>query len=148
MKRNLFAFVIAATALASCGRNPNDPGTEYAPDMYHSVALEPFSQITDSTIGLWRSDRRDGKGYFNSSTVNPHFKDSRGRDVGYGMNMRYPAKNTIARRNYQTKFGEGDSAVVDLMVYNIHPDSMALSEKLLVNPVPLTHKTLKEGEEL
>ncbi|MBC8109934.1 MAG: cytochrome c [Verrucomicrobia bacterium] len=136
--KNIFLLISVATVVfTACNRNPNDPGTEYAPDMYHAVAYEPLSQITDSTIGQWRTDRADGKGYYNSNPINPN-----------RMNMRYPVKGTVSRRNYQTTFGEGDTAVVDLMVYNIPKDSMGMSERMLLNPVPLNDKTLKEGEVL
>lgn len=30
--------------LFSCGRKPTDPGVEYAPQMYHAIPLEPYSQ--------------------------------------------------------------------------------------------------------
>jgi mono/diheme cytochrome c family protein len=134
-------LAVLSVMLVSCGKNPNSPGTEYAPDMYHAISYEPLSQITDTAIGTWRGDRENGRGYFNSQT-NATIKGK-----WYGMNMRYPVKGTVSRRNYQTVFGQGDSATVDLMVYNIPSDSMAMSEKL-VNPVPASEKTLKEGEQL
>lgn len=34
-----------AALLASCGRDPNDTGIEYAPEMYHSIPYEPFTQV-------------------------------------------------------------------------------------------------------
>ena len=146
MRRNSFLYSLIPVAglllLASCGRNPNSVGVEYAPDMYHSIAYDPLSQITDTAIGTWRGDRANGRGYFNSSTQNVI------PGKWYGMNMRYPVKGTVSRRNYQTVFGEGDTATVDLMVYNIPKDSMAVSEKRLSNPVPASEKTLKEGEQL
>ena len=132
-----YLFVIAILLFASCSTTTNSPGLEYAPDMYHSMAYDPLSQVTDSTIGKWRGDREDNKGYYNSNTLNPH-----------RMNMRLPVKGTVARRNYTTTFGEGDTAIVDLMVYNIHKDSMSISERILKNPVPLNAISLAEGEQL
>ena len=38
-------LVFAGGALFSCGRDANDPGTEYAPDMYQSRAYEPLREI-------------------------------------------------------------------------------------------------------
>jgi mono/diheme cytochrome c family protein len=64
------------------------------------------------------------------------------------MNMRVPAAGSIARRNFQTTFGNGDSAKTDLMYYNLLADSIGYAEKVLSNPVPVTEKSLAEGKEL
>ncbi|MFM8913543.1 MAG: hypothetical protein ACKOE6_11615, partial [Flammeovirgaceae bacterium] len=37
--------------LASCKASGDYPGMEYAPNMYHSVAYEPLSQIVDLDEG-------------------------------------------------------------------------------------------------
>lgn len=110
--------LFTAAALSSCQRGHDDRGWEFAPNMYHSRAYEPLTQIEKNTI-------------------NP-----------YGMNMRLPAEGTIARRNFQTKFGSGDSARVDLMAYNLPADSIEFAEKMLINPIPETEKSLLEGKEL
>ncbi|MFC6997897.1 c-type cytochrome [Rufibacter roseus] len=66
------SFVLLSSAfLFSCGNDPQDPGLEYAPDMYNHVGYEPLKQIEG-----------------NKNAINPH-----------GMNMRVPASNTIARGN-------------------------------------------------
>lgn len=93
-------------------------GWEFAPNMYNPVGYEPLSQI-------------------NENKINPQ-----------GMNMRLPVEGTISRRNYNTTFKTGDSTVVhDLMIYNLTKNDVEASETL-VNPVPLTEKTLAEGEVL
>ncbi|WP_187261772.1 c-type cytochrome [Pontibacter beigongshangensis] len=56
----------AATALVAC-KNEQDPGVEYAPDMYDAVPLEPYTQIK-------------------TNIYNPG-----------GLNMREPAEGTVAR---------------------------------------------------
>ncbi|MGZ5280692.1 MAG: c-type cytochrome [Bacteroidia bacterium] len=88
-KTNIFAFTVtlALVGLASCSHDrsmegdydPNDTGYEYAPegDMYHSVPYDPFSQYEEEDI---RTVDRNSN-YFNPDT----------------MNMRYPAKGTVAR---------------------------------------------------
>ncbi|REA59919.1 cytochrome c [Dyadobacter luteus] len=120
--RNLYKFsgtllVMAVLALVSCQRDPNDPGKEYAPNMYLPVGYEPYKQEK-------------------ANPINPQ-----------GLTMRLPVEGTVARRNYTTSFGEGDSSKVeDLMVYNIPADSIAIAEKVLKNPVPLNEKTLAEGK--
>ncbi|MEI9920491.1 MAG: hypothetical protein WDO14_17120 [Bacteroidota bacterium] len=71
----------AAALLLGCAAGGDNPGREYAPNMYHSVAYEPLSQITDTTAGAWVNslDARKGE-FFNSNRYNP-----------FGMNMREPA---------------------------------------------------------
>lgn len=100
----------------SLKRGHDDRPLEYSPNMYYSVGYEPLKQI----------DR---------NTINP-----------MGLNMRAPVKGTVSRRNYNTKFGTGEDATIDLMVYDIPADSMGISERTLQNPVPLNENTLKEGE--
>lgn len=103
--------------LSSCD-NHNNTGREYAPNMYYSAGYEPMSQL---------------EGEMNS--INP-----------MGLNMRVPVKGTVSRRNYQTKFGTGDSAKTNLMVYNLQADSIEIAEKTLKNPIPETEESLAEGQ--
>lgn len=93
--KSLFTGFSAATLLASCGAGGNDQGTEYAPNMYHSVAYEPYSQITDEDAGRWLTSidypafAEGGEGhaeFYNSNIYNP-----------FRMNMREPAPNTVKR---------------------------------------------------
>jgi mono/diheme cytochrome c family protein len=76
-----------AALMIGCAANGDHTGREYAPNMYHSVAYEPMSQITDTTAGAWVNslDARDGE-YYNSNRYNP-----------FKMNMREPAPNTVKR---------------------------------------------------
>jgi len=109
-------------SVSSCERGPNDQGTEFSPNMYTSVAYDPFSQVADST-----------------NKINP-----------YGINMREPVKGTISRRNYKTVYKDTDGKEYDLglMVYNIHKDSVDVAAKVLKNPLPITKAVLAEGKEL
>lgn len=67
---SLITLLGAGLIFASCGKAGGDnPGVEYAPNMYHSFAYEPLSQIEGEP-----------------NTINPN-----------GMNMREPVKGTIAR---------------------------------------------------
>lgn len=80
---------IAAISLAGCAGGDN-PGREYAPNMYHSVAYEPLSQITDEQAGAWANALDNGRGeYFNSNKYNE-----------FRMNMREPAPNTVKRNKF------------------------------------------------
>lgn len=118
---------ISITALAivsvlvmgtSCQRGHDNPGTEFAPNMYEPVGYEPYKQTKAHP--------------YNAS----------------GLNMRLPARGTVARPNYHTKFGTGDSASTDLMIYNISKDSIGIAERILTNPIPSNEKTLNEGKVL
>lgn len=106
--KNILFGTSASVLLLGCAGGDN-PGLEYAPNMYHSVAYEPLSQITDEEAGAWVEalDNRKGE-YYNSNGYNP-----------FRMNMRLPAPNTV-RRNawgllpYRSKNVPKDS--VDIMV--------------------------------
>jgi mono/diheme cytochrome c family protein len=119
-----FLAIAIAIGMVGCGADGNHPGFEYAPQMYHSVSYEPLIQITDSTAGLWLSNREDGKGeFFNSNPHNP-----------YGMNMRIPAANTV-RRNAP-------------LPYRVHRDSIAYAARHVKSPIPATEAVLRDGQRL
>jgi mono/diheme cytochrome c family protein len=88
---SLVLVVAIATILGGCAAKGDNPGLEYAPNMYHSVAYEPLSQITDPTAGAIVNalDNREGE-FFNSNRYNERVMNSY-------MNMRYPAPNTVKR---------------------------------------------------
>lgn len=118
LAKSLGACLFGAVLLSSCGNDPNSPGREFAPNMYNPVGYEPYKQIEKNPL-------------------NPQ-----------GSNLWLPVEGTVARRNYKTKFGEGDSTKSDLMVYNIPSDSIEISSKLLKNPIPKTDAVVAEGQVL
>lgn len=91
LKKNIGSILLTcaiAALLVGCAAKGDHTGREYAPNMYHSVAYEPLSQITDTTAGAWVNSlpsRVDGE-YFNSNRYN-----------AFAMNMREPAPNTVKR---------------------------------------------------
>lgn len=88
--KSILIGVGGAVILAGCKAGGDNPGLEYAPNMYHSVAYEPLTQVTDESAGTWVNSLDNGRGeYFNSNKYNPH-----------RMNMREPAPNTV-KRNQQ-----------------------------------------------
>ena len=109
----------------SCSTDPNDTGTEYAPQMYHTIAYDPYSQVTDTTSE-----------YYNTNRLNPG-----------GTNMRKPAPHTVARKHYAGT-PKNELAKMVLVYDNIHPDSVEQSGRMLRNPLQLTDQNLKEGEVL
>lgn len=88
--RYRLAFVfLAGVILSSCSAEGDDPGVEYAPQMYHTVPYEPLSQITDEDAGQWLTSNgeEDDRGeFYNSNPYNPH-----------NMTMRRPAPHTVRR---------------------------------------------------
>jgi mono/diheme cytochrome c family protein len=91
--RNIGSIGIAfgiAVILAGCAAKGNHTGREYAANMYHSVAYEPMSQITDEDAGAWVNalEGRSGE-YFNSNRYNP-----------FRMTMRVPPKNVVKRNKH------------------------------------------------
>lgn len=123
---SLFAgSVLAISLLVGCKAGGENPGLEYAPQMYHSVAYEPLTQIKDEAQGSWLSTREDGKGeYFNSNVNNPH-----------SMNMREPVANTVPRNK---------QGYLPHRLQQFELDKAAL----LSNPVPSSEAVLKDGEKL
>ena len=84
--------VSGAVLLWGCTAHGDNPGREYAPNMYHSVAYEPLTQITDESAGRWVNSLDNGADrgeYFNSNKYNPN-----------RMNMRLPAANTVKRNQF------------------------------------------------
>jgi mono/diheme cytochrome c family protein len=132
--KNLFVGMSAATLLASCGAGGDNQGTEYAPNMYHSVAYEPYSQIVDENAGRWVTSieyQPTGPGkeghaeYFNSNIYNP-----------YHMNMREPAPHTVPRNKQ------------GYLPYRIGKDSLAFAAATLKSPLDSTAAIVGEGKVL
>ncbi len=131
--KSLAIGVSAAALLASCAAGGDDQGTEYAPNMYHSVAYEPYTQITDKDAGRWVTSIEypdDHAEYFNSNQHNILRMNSM-------MNMRDPAPNTV-RRNPN-----------GWLPYRLPNDSVGLRlSNSLKSPIEATPAVLAEGKAL
>lgn len=120
LMKSLFIGFAAAALLTACGASGDNQGSEYAPNMYHSVAYEPYSQITDKGAGNWLTSieysDEDGNGghaeFYNSLWYNPHH-----------MNMRMPPPNTVSRNKY------------GYLPYRIPKDSLEMASRRLVSPL-------------
>lgn len=90
---NLVLGVSTAVALVGCKAGGDNPGLEYAPNMYHSVAYEPLSQIVDRDAGWYFEalDDRPGE-FYNSNPYNPRSSSEFGH-----INLRTPPKHTVRR---------------------------------------------------
>lgn len=118
--------VIISLGLAACGAHGDNPGMEYAPNMYHSVPYDPLKQITDIRKGRLTSSRTDSIGeYYNSNPLNP-----------FGMTMRMPPENSVIRRS------DGE------LPYRIPKDSIELASRILINPLDSTEEVLAGGQVL
>jgi mono/diheme cytochrome c family protein len=119
--------VVAATLLSGCKAGGDNPGKEYAPNMYHSVAYEPLSQITDEEAGRWvNSSDKDRGEYYNSNNYNP-----------FKMNMRLPAPNTVRRNAHGWLPYRGTNDTTSLRLAN-----------KLVNPYEASPAILEQGKVL
>ena len=122
------AFALVVTViLGGCAANGDFAGREYAPNMYHSVAYEPLSQITDETAGAIVNslDARKGE-FFNSNKFNPN-----------RMNMREPAPNTVKRN----KFGW-----LPYRMKAVPKDSVPLVTAGMVSPLDSNAVYVEEGK--
>ena len=124
----IYIFAVSAI-LSSCAAGKDDPGLEYAPNMYHSVPYEPLSQILEKDEGQWvNSTSTPGKGeYYNSNPYNPN-----------SMTMRKPPANTVRRGA--------------ALPYRIPKDSLTYAAAVVKNPLPAEGEAaeaiLSEGKEL
>jgi mono/diheme cytochrome c family protein len=123
---NLSKLIISSIFLVSffaCKRDNNNAGLEYSPEMYHSEAYEPLSQITDKN-----------NAEYNSNPNNP-----------FGMNMRKPVANTIKIRKYNASFGLSKS---EPLIYHINKDSFELSGRTLKSPFEKSDAIIADGKVL
>ncbi len=131
----LFCSIGLAVIINGCKAGGDNPGTEYAPNMYHPVSYESQSTIKDEDAGRTVSNRTDGKGEYYS--VNSYFPN--------GVNDLLPVKGTI-KRSYTPR---NTSMTNDkLMIYDLHKDSIDLAAVVLKNPVSLNEGVLEEGKVL
>ena len=85
--RKLSVVLAVVVLVAGCKSSGDYQGLEYAPNMYHSVAYEPLSQITDPMQGKITNALDNGRGeFYNSNQYNP-----------YKMNLRLPPAHTVRR---------------------------------------------------
>ena len=114
-----------------CASKKDDPGREYAPQMYHSVPYEPLSQIKDKEAGRWLTSRAEGEAeFYSSNPFNPH-----------EMNMREPVAGTVPRKPYYLS----DNKLIELP-YRIPKDSLQQAAQTLSNPLDSTESVIEAGK--
>lgn len=120
----IFVVVLVVVFVVGCTAKGDDPGVEYAPQMYHSIAYEPLTQIKDKNIGDWLdANPADGHGeFYNSNPYNAH-----------DMTMRVPVAGTVRRGQY--------------LPYRVEKDDVE-SAALLVNPYEGNADIVPQGKVL
>ena len=115
-----FTLLAGLTAgLLSCGSDPNDTGTEFAPNMYNSVGYEPMTQLQGDT-----------------NKINP-----------YGMNMRLPVEGTVSRKKYTGADSIQQAFLAqELLAKTVPSDSITFSAALLKNPLAATPENIEAGK--
>ena len=127
--------------LTSCMDDPNNPGTEYMPDMGHSIAYEA-NVLTEYSYNTWdEASIKKGSGHSLRDLSHP------GK----------PVKGTIAR-GYAGKASADLSRANSLVIQPngsvpyYYEDTEAgranATANLINNPYPITAKGLEEGKEL
>ena len=117
--------LLTAAVISGCTAKGDNPGLEYAPQMYHSIPYEPLTQIKDKEMGSWLSNREDGLGeFYNSNDNNP-----------YAQNVRQPVAGTV-RRN-----GNGQ------LPYRLGKNDIEAAA-LIENPFEATPEVKAEGKRL
>lgn len=123
--KTVLIAIAGAAFLAGCKAGGDYPGLEYAANMYHSVAYEPLTQITDESAGTWVNSLNNGRGeYFNSNKYNPN-----------RMNMRAPAPYTVKRNRN------------GWLPYRIGKDSLEYASTIK-NPLDSTAAIIADGKAL
>lgn len=129
--KGIIIGVSAAVVLAGCSASGDNPGVEYAPNMYHAVPYEPLTQIVDKDAGQWLTsiEYPDGHGeFYNSNNWNVRVMNS-------PMNMRIPPANTVKRNKY------------GWLPYRLEKDSLAQADRIK-NPLDSTAAILAKGKPL
>ncbi len=140
MNHSYLTYLLAGLTLIGCQARDNHPGYEYAPQMYHSVAYEPLSQIVDEPKNFlqYYSYFRPNSNPYNDYTAN-----------NQPMNLRLPAQGTVKRQNYRS-ITKSDVLVKGnpIIFYDMHKDSTDYAAKIWKNPLDSTAENIEEGKKL
>jgi mono/diheme cytochrome c family protein len=127
------ALIVCASALTACNMGgKTKPGVEFAPQMYHTIAYDPYSTVVDTA-----------NEYYNMNIFNANSDGKRGVVVS---NMRRPVTGTITRKAYSGMM-KGELAS-QIYIDPYAPDSLELAGRELKNPILKSDDVMKEGEVL
>lgn len=122
-------MVIGAALLSSCNHNfdhipvHEKPRAEFSPQMYHSEAYEPVTQVVDA------------------DAYPEHYNTMPGNN---GMNLRLPVKGTI-KRQFGNTLGEEYKFTEP---YKLPKDSLVYAAGTVVSPLKVSDQILEEGKNL
>jgi mono/diheme cytochrome c family protein len=130
--------IFASLSLIGCGAEGNNPGTEFGPQMYHSVAYEPLTQITKEGVP---------DGVISSNYYIPNSLPYNDYNGAKPMNMRKPVEGTVKRQYY--RYAQPDSTgKKPLLIYELHKDSIDLAGRILKNPLSDSPEIVERGKQL
>jgi mono/diheme cytochrome c family protein len=90
MMKKIFLFAVITFSVTACvQKDPQDPGVEYAPQMYHSIPYDPYSQIDPNSYNADGLNMRLPV----AGTVS---RQQNGEDLSIEMSLNYPfAKDSL-----------------------------------------------------
>lgn len=131
MKKNIFlvtGLMAVAALVSSCTAGADNPGVEYAPDMYVSKGYEPMSKVADKEYSYITI-------YGDTVFLNTD-----------GKTMREPVKNTIPM---DLKFEAGSSQINNYLAmqyaYPAGDSGKTLASANLKNPITKNAESLANG---
>ncbi|MEH0154340.1 cytochrome c [Limibacter armeniacum] len=138
----LLGLLAGAAVMTGCTAEGNDPGVEYAPQMYVSIPYEPLTQVTNEGVptglieGLYE--------YYTNSTP---YNDYKGKQP---MNEMLPVEGTVARQNYSSVTKSLDAKPDQPLLYykEYGKNDLEKAAAELQNPLPDSKDIVKEGKHL
>ncbi|MFT5915482.1 MAG: hypothetical protein ACI81T_001983, partial [Bacteroidia bacterium] len=128
--KNIFFLVATIMLLVSCEAEENYTGTEYAPQMYHSVPYEPLTQFTEENVnGLLET------WYYNSVDKSSNTISLAYSNKKFITNSLEPVQGTVKRQKYSSVEELDSAGNRQLLLYNIDADDFETAGKVLKNPV-------------
>lgn len=127
-----YTVVLGIVLLAGCTAGGDNPGLEYAPNMYHSVPYEPLTQINHDDYMWPDSNPAEGVDADGDTLYHGEFYNSNPYNT-HEMNVLTPVAGTVRRGEY--------------LPYRIEKDSVAQAASLK-NPLEVNEDLVKAGKEL
>ncbi len=151
IKLNLFILFFAILILSSCGKpSKNDPGSEYMPDMAHSIAYEAniYNYYYNNT---W--DTKSVKDLKSLSIPGQPVAGTIPRGyAGVAMSKTGKAKrdvmNTLSGASSTSSIAVPVNGSVPFYYANTEEERLRATAEMIENPFPITERGLAEGKEL
>jgi mono/diheme cytochrome c family protein len=136
MRKNILKYILPGFAVAillqGCGAaGGNNPGVEYAPDMYVSKGYEPMTQVADKEFKILGVSGKEVLLTKDGKTMRQPVKGSIARDMAFESGITQVNNNLAMQYQFDNTNGGRDSAT-----------------RMLKNPVPLTEAALANGKRL